>query len=636
MLFKIHSDKTPKGDQPQAIAKLVENSNQRNQTLLGVTGSGKTFTIANVIEKLQKPTIVICPNKTLAAQFFCEIKELFPENAVEYFVSYYDYYQPESYIARTDTYIEKEATINEQIDTMRHAATQALLERSDTIVVASVSCIYGVGLPEYYYNSRQILSVGKRINIQELSRKLVTIQYKRNDISLERGNFRIHGDTFEIFPSQHTNLAWRISFFGDEIERIDEINPRTGKKEKKLETVTIYPNTHYMIDGETIRDVCENIRTELKERIDYFHSNNKLLEEQRVRERIMYDIEMIANTGSCKGIENYSRYLSGGKPGDPPPTLFEYLPKDALVVVDESHVTVPQLRAMYNGNKARKTALSEYGFRLPSCLDNRPLKFEEWDEIRPNTIFVSATPGEWEMYESRGFVVEQILRPTGLLDPVIEIRPIKTQVDELIGYAKDCVSVGLRVIAVTLTKKMAEYLSEYLVENGIKAKYLHSDITTIERIEIIKDFRTGVFDVLVGINLLREGMDIPECGLVAVLDADKEGFLRSKTSLIQTMGRAARNKCGRVILFADEITDSIKSAMEETNRRRQIQDEYNKKHGIIPENVKKTISSLVGEIYKKSEKSIEDLELEMIACAENLEFERAAKIRDMLKRIKEE
>lgn len=634
MLFKIYTDKTPKGDQPRAIESLCANSNLRNQVLLGVTGSGKTFTIAKVIEKLQKPTLVVCSNKTLAAQFFAEIKELFPNNAVEYFVSYYDYYQPESYIARTDTYIEKESTINEQIDIMRYSATKSLLERRDVIVVASVSCIYGVGLPEEYYESRVCITEDDVIDLNKLAKDLTKIQYQRNNVALERGSFRIKGDTFDIFPSHFANKAWRVSFFGDDVEKIEEINPNTGQVIKRVKAVTIYPNTHYMANGEKVKKICDEIREELRKRIEYFSSNGKLIEEQRVRERVLYDIEMLESTGMCKGIENYSRYLTGREPGQPPPTLFEYLPKDALLVVDESHVSVPQIRAMYNGDKARKTALSEYGFRLPSCLDNRPLKFEEWDDIRPNTIFVSATPGDWELDHAGSAVIEQIIRPTGLLDPEIIIRPVKTQVDELIGYIKDCVKGDMRILVITLTKKMAEYLSEYLVENGIKSKYLHSDVETLERVEIIKDLRMGVFDVLIGINLLREGVDIPECGLVAILDADKEGFLRSRTSLIQTIGRAARNKCGKVILFADQITDSIKHAVEETERRRAIQKEYNDEHGIVPESITKTISSFAKGVGLDKNTSIEKLEEEMKYFAENLEFEKAAKIRDRIKNIK--
>lgn len=633
MLFKLHTDKKPNGDQPKAIKFLTDHASARSQVLLGVTGSGKTFTIANVIQNLQRPTLVLCPNKTLAAQFYEELKDLFPENAVEYFVSYYDYYQPESYIARTDTYIEKEATINEHIDIMRHSATQALLERRDTVVVASVSCIYGLGVPTCYFESRKVLYKGQRIDTHVLAKNLVEIHYQRNNISLERGFFRIHGDVFEIFPSQFENKAWRILFFGDKIESIEEINPSTGKKISITEKITIYPNTHYMANSKVIHKMCEDIRLELKDRLDYFYKNNKLLEAQRIKERVLYDIEMLESTGICKGIENYARYLAGKNPGDPPDTLFEYLPKDALLVVDESHISIPQISGMYHGNKSRKLSLSEYGFRLPSCLDNRPLTFEEWDSMRPNTIFVSATPGEWDIHEAQGNITEQIIRPTGLLDPEIIISPVSTQIDDLISYIKENTKVGLRILVVTLTKKMAEYLAEYLIENGIKSKYLHSDVPTLERVEIIKDLRTGVFDVLIGINLLREGVDIPECGLVAILEADKEGFLRSRTSLIQTIGRAARNKAGKVILFADEITDSMKYAIAETNRRRAIQDAYNKAHGIVPENIKRGITTFMSKEMLKNGKSIEELKEEMKQYAANLEFEKAAKIRDKIKKL---
>lgn len=633
MSFKISSDKKPSGDQPNAIKYLTDNINLRNQVLMGVTGSGKTFTIANVIQNVQKPTLVICPNKTLAAQFFAEMKDLFPENAVEYFVSYYDFYQPESYIARTDTYIEKEATINEQIDVMRHSATQALFERRDVIVVASVSCIYGLGVPKNYFESRKKIMVGEKIDINALAKELISIRYQRNNITLERGFFRIQGDTFEIFPSQFENKAWRLSFFGDDVDQIEEINPRTGQRICKIKEISIYPNTHFLANDATIKTMCDQIMEELKEQIQYFDEHDKLVEKQRIRERVLYDIEMLKNTGSCRGIENYSRYLAQKNAGDPPDTLFDYLPNDALLVVDESHVTVPQINGMYNGNKSRKLSLSEYGFRLPSCLDNRPLKFEEWDRMRPSTIFVSATPGEWEVTESRGAIVEQIIRPTGLLDPEIVIRPIKTQVDELIGYIQDNIKSGLRVLVITLTKKMAEYLSEYLIENGIKAKYLHSDVETLERVEIITGLRTGEFDVLIGINLLREGVDIPECGLVAILEADKEGFLRSRTSLIQTIGRAARNKAGKVILFADQITDSIKYAVGETERRRKIQEGYNTKHGITPENIKKSLNSFIT-INNTQSKSLEELEAEMEQYAKELEFEKAAKVRDLINKYK--
>lgn len=631
MLFEIISDKTPSGDQPKSIEFLVKNSDQRNQLLLGVTGSGKTYTIAKVIEKLQKPTLVISPNKTLAAQFYYEVKELFPNNSVEYFVSYYDYYQPESYIARTDTYIEKEATINEKIDRMRHSATRALFERKDVIIVASVSCIYGVGLPDFYHDSRKIISVGDKISIKDLSKYLVGINYKRNDVSINRGTFRINGDTFYVFPSHTDDICWKISFFGDDVEKIEELSAKTSKVIDIINTITIYPNSHYLADTKELKRIVQEIKLELKERLDFFYENNKLLEAQRIKERVLYDLELLEQTGTCKGIENYSRYLTGRMPGEPPPTLFEYMPKDSLLVVDESHVSIPQIRAMYNGDRARKTNLAEYGFRLPSCVDNRPLKFEEWDNIRPNTIFVSATPGDYEINLSNGFITEQIIRPTGIVDPEIIIKPAKNQVDILLDYINQYIKLEQRVMVVTLTKKMAEYLSEYLVENGIKAKYLHSDIETLERVEIIKELRSGVFDVLIGINMLREGMDIPECGLVAILDADKEGFLRSGTSLIQTIGRAARNKDGVVVLFADQITDSMKYAINETNRRRKIQQEYNKKHNIVPKSIVSTVKSFN---FNKTEKTIPELEEEMRLLAENLDFENAAKIRDKIKILK--
>lgn len=631
MLFEIISDKVPSGDQPNSIEFLIKNSDQKNQLLLGVTGSGKTYTIAKVIEKLQKPTLIISPNKTLAAQFYYEMKELFPNNSVEYFVSYYDYYQPESYIARTDTYIEKEATINEKIDRMRHSATRALFERKDVIIVASVSCIYGVGLPDFYHDSRKIISVGDKISINELSKYLVGINYKRNDISINRGTFRVNGDTFYVFPSHTDDICWKISFFGNDVEKIEELNAKTGKVICKNDTITIYPNSHYLADTKELKRIVQQIKLELKERLSFFKENNRFIEEQRVRERVLYDIEMLEQTGTCKGIENYSRYLTGRMPGEPPPTLFEYMPKDSLLVVDESHVSIPQIRAMYNGDRARKTNLAEYGFRLPSCVDNRPLKFEEWDNIRPNTIFVSATPGDYEINLSNGFITEQIIRPTGIVDPEIIIKPAKNQVDILLDYINQYIKLEQRVMVVTLTKKMAEYLSEYLVENGIKAKYLHSDIETLERVEIIKELRSGVFDVLIGINMLREGMDIPECGLVAILDADKEGFLRSGTSLIQTIGRAARNKDGVVVLFADQITDSMKYAINETNRRRKIQQDYNNKHNIIPKSIISTVKSFN---FDKMEKTIPELEEEMKMFAENLDFENAAKIRDKIKMIK--
>lgn len=652
--FKIESSFQPQGDQPQAIQSLVKSlrENNRNQVLLGVTGSGKTFTIANVIQELQRPTLVLAPNKTLAAQLYGEMKEFFPNNTVEYFVSYYDYYQPEAYVPRTDTYIEKEASINEQLDRMRHAATRALLEKDDAIIVASVSCIYGIGGVETYSGMVIPINKGLEITPQNLSRKLSEIQYKRNDFMLQRGTFRIKGDTFEIFPSHLDDRAWRLSFFGDEIESVQEIDPLTGEIMTTLEQVKVYPNSHYVTPTPTIHQAIKHIQADLQERLKEFEEAGKLLEAQRLRERVTFDIEMLQSTSFCSGIENYSRYLTGRPPGSAPPTLFEYLPKDGLLVVDESHISVPQLSAMYKGDASRKNTLSEHGFRLPACKDNRPLKFEEWDELRPQTVFVSATPGPWEMAQTQGEYVEQVIRPTGLLDPVCEIRPTKDQVDDLIAECLKRAKKQERVLVTTLTKKMAEALTEYMSEAGLKVRYIHSDVDTLERIEIIRDLRLGIFDVLIGINLLREGLDIPECSLVAILDADKEGYLRSKTSLIQTIGRAARNLHGIAILYADRMTKSMDAALEEANRRRHQQEAYNQEHGLTPASIQKRIQDIGGQIYagkeaerkakqeslltpKQAEKKIEKLRKEMLKAASDLDFEQAASIRDQIKEIEQ-
>ena len=652
--FAIKSLFKPSGDQPQAIKKIVDNlkKNQRNQTLLGVTGSGKTFTMAHVIEKLQKPTLILAPNKTLAAQLFSEMKSIFPNNSVEYFVSYYDYYQPEAYVPRSDTYIEKESSINEQIDRMRHSATRALFERKDVIIVASVSCIYGIGSPETYSTMTFNLSKNELIKRSHLITKLVELQYIRNDINFHRGTFRVRGDIIDIFPSHYDDCSWRISFFGEKIESITSTDPLTGKKNGELNFVKIFPNSHYVTPKPTLDLAIKNIKIELEKRINFFKNKKKFLEAERIEQRTNFDIETIEATGNCSGIENYSRYLTGRKPGEPPPTLFEYLPNDALIFVDESHVSIPQLHGMYKGDYSRKSNLSEYGFRLPSCLDNRPLKFEEWEKMRPNTIFVSATPSDWEIKISDGLLVEQLVRPTGLTDPLCEIKPASSQVDDLMDECKRTIKKSQRVLVTTLTKKMAEDLTEYFEEANLKVRYLHSDIDTLERIEIIRELRMGKFDILVGINLLREGLDIPECGLVAILDADKEGFLRSKTSLIQTIGRAARNVDGKVILYADKKTKSIIQAIEETNRRRDKQIEYNKKNNITPETIKKDINNILESVYEKDvytvkidnkkyetkkkdlKPYIKNLEKEMLSHAANLEFEEAAKIRDKLKKIK--
>lgn len=648
-LFKLNSDFSPSGDQPQAIKALVAGiqNHERDQVLLGVTGSGKTYTIANTIAALQRPALVMAPNKTLAAQLYSEMKEFFPENAVEYFVSYYDYYQPEAYVARTDTYIEKESSINEQIDRMRHSATRAVLERSDVIIVASVSCIYGIGKVESY--SEMVLDVAKdsTISQQELIRQFIVLQYKRNDIDFHRGTFRVRGDVIEIFPVHYEDRAWRLSFFGDDIEYIHEVDPLTGEKLCALEKFRLYPNSHYVVPGPTIDQAIKMIRGELDNRLKELKDQNKLVEAQRLEQRTNFDIEMMSATGACAGIENYSRYLTGKNPGDPPPTLFEYLPKNAVLVIDESHVSVPQIGGMYRGDAVRKSTLCEFGFRLPSCMDNRPLKFEEWDSMRPQTIYVSATPGPWELEQTHGEFIEQIIRPTGLIDPVCIVRPTKNQVDDLIAECLKCSEQNQRVLVTTLTKRMAEALSEYLSEAGVKTQYLHSDVETLERIKIIRDLRLGIYDVLVGINLLREGLDIPECSLVAILDADKEGFLRSRTSLIQTIGRAARNLNGKAILYADNITDSMKYAIDETNRRREKQQAFNAANGITPESVRKAIQTSFCEkaevvttdpilSSKEIKKLIIKLEKQMLAAAANLEFEEAARIRDQITKLEKQ
>jgi len=645
----------PNGDQPRAIGELVNGlqAGDRDQVLLGVTGSGKTFTMAKVIETVQRPTLILAPNKTLAAQLYGEMKSFFPENAVEYFVSYYDYYQPEAYVPRTDTYIEKDAQINEQIDRMRHSATQSLLERNDVVIVASVSCIYGIGSVETYSRMVVKLEAGGQIDRDVLVKGLVEQQYRRNDNFFARGTFRIRGESVDLWPSHLEDRAWRVSLFGDEIEAIREFDPLTGEITAEMERVSIYANSHYVTPRPTLTQAITRIKDELKEHLAKLHAEGKLLEAQRLEQRTIFDIEMMETTGSCKGIENYSRYLTGRNPGEPPPTLFEYLPDNALLVVDESHVTVPQIGGMYRGDYARKTVLSEYGFRLPSCTDNRPLKFEEWDTYRPASIFVSATPGPWEMERTGGAFAEQVIRPTGLVDPVTEIRPVEKQVDDLLAECREVAKHGGRVLVTTLTKRMAEDLTEYMTEAGIRVRYLHSDIDTLERIEIIRDLRKGVFDVLIGINLLREGLDIPECALVAILDADKEGFLRSTTSLIQTIGRAARNVDGRVVLYADVMTDSLRRALEETARRRAKQEAWNKEHGITPQTIRRDISSALQSIYEQDyvtvdalegeetaqfigkdlKATIAELERKMRVAAADLEFETAARLRDEIKRL---
>ncbi|NDH59437.1 MAG: excinuclease ABC subunit UvrB [Proteobacteria bacterium] len=647
--FKIKSDFKPAGDQPEAIKKLVNGANkdQFNQVLLGVTGSGKTFTMAKVIEATNRPALILAPNKTLAAQLYGEMKTFFPDNAVEYFVSYYDYYTPEAYVPRSDTYIEKEASINEQIDRMRHSATRSLLERDDVLIVASVSCIYGLGSVEAYSKMTLTLQKNYDYNREEIIKSLVALQYKRNDQNFYRGTFRARGEYLEIFPSHLEDRAWRLCLFGDKLEQIEEFDPLTGDKVRELSLVKVYANSHYITPKPTIEQAVINIKKELEITLKKHRAENKLLEAQRLEERTKFDLEMIEATGSCAGIENYSRFLSGRKPGEPPPTLFEYFPDNTLIFVDECHVTVPQLNGMYKGDRSRKSTLAEYGFRLPSCMDNRPLKFEEWDLMRTQTVFVSATPGPWELEQTKGKYIDQVIRPTGLIDPVVEIRPAKNQVDDLMHECKRVVENNYRVLVTTLTKKMAEDLTEYLHENGIKVRYLHSDIDTLERIEIMRDLRMGVFDVLVGINLLREGLDIPECALVGILDADKEGFLRSETSLIQTIGRAARNVDGKVILYADKETKSIKKAVAETDRRRNIQIAYNKKHKISATSVKKEISDILESVYEKDyvkisegsnvggnlKKHLKALDKKMKDAASNLEFEEAAKIRDEIRKL---
>jgi excinuclease ABC subunit B len=653
--LSVASDYQPAGDQPTAIAELVAGvrGGERDQVLLGVTGSGKTFTMAKVIEAVQRPTLILAPNKTLAAQLYGEMRGFFPDNAVEYFVSYYDYYQPEAYVPRTDTYIEKDSQINEQIDRMRHAATQSVLERGDTVIVASVSCIYGIGSVETYAKMVVKLQLGGRIDRDALARALVELQYRRNDATFQRGTFRLRGEVVDIFPSHYEDRAWRVSLFGDEIDSISEFDPLTGEISAALRDVTVYANSHYVTPRPTLAQAVADIKIELKERLAQFIAEGKLLEAERLQQRTTFDLEMIETTGSCKSIENYSRYLSGRNAGEPPPTLFEYLPENAMLIVDESHVTVPQVGGMERGDHVRKSVLSEFGFRLPSCMDNRPLKFAEWEHYRPQTLFVSATPGPWELERTQGVFAEQVIRPTGLIDPVTDVRPVERQVDDLLGEIHATAQKGGRVLVTVLTKRMAEDLTDYLTEHGVKVRYLHSDVDTLERIEIIRDLRLGVFDVLVGINLLREGLDIPECMLVAILDADKEGFLRSQTSLVQTIGRAARNVDGRVILYADTMTRSLRFAIEETARRRDKQRAWNEANGITPTSIKKQIGRVLESVFEQDyitvapvadaqvvefvgkdlKASIAELEKRMRASAADLEFEEAARLRDELRRL---
>ena len=655
MPFKIVSENQPKGDQPQAIKKLIKglSENKRSQVLLGVTGSGKTFTIANVIEKYNRPTLIMAPNKTLAAQLYEELKVLFPENAVEYFVSYYDYYQPEAYVPRSDTFIEKESSINEQIDRFRHSATRSLVERNDVIIVASVSCIYGIGAVDSYSQMTLEIKKGQSINLMNFLRELVDLQYKRNNIDFRRGMFRVTGDRVDIFPAHLEDIAWRVSFFGDEIEGIKEFDPLTGEFIQEFDEVKIFANSHYITTKPRLEKAIKEIKNDLKIRLDDFDRDKKLLEHQRLKERTNFDLEMIQATGTCSGIENYSRYLSGRKSGDAPPTLYEFIPENALLIIDESHVTVPQIKGMYLGDRSRKSTLSDYGFRLPSCLDNRPLKFEEWDMMRPSTIFLSATPGPWELEEVDHKYVEQVIRPTGLIDPECEIRSTVNQVEDLMGEIQKTIDKKNRVLITTLTKKNSEDLTNYLKEHNYRVEYMHSDVDTINRIKLIRSLRMGEIDIIVGINLLREGLDIPECGLVAVLDADKEGFLRSKTSLVQTIGRAARNVDGKVILYADIKTKSIQAALEETEYRKQKQIEYNKINKITPRSVKRNIGEIIESIYEKDtytvslsktddlspskfEKHLQKLEKKMLSAAENLDFEKAAMYRDEIRKIKKD
>ena len=653
--FVMDTDFDPAGDQPTAIAELSAAilGGERNQVLLGATGTGKTFTMAKVIEETQKPAIILAPNKTLAAQLYGEFKGFFPDNAVEYFVSYYDYYQPEAYVPRSDTYIEKESQINEQIDRMRHSATRALLERDDVIIVASVSCIYGIGSVETYGAMTQELIAGEIYNQREVIANLVAQQYRRNDQAFQRGTFRVRGDILEIFPAHLEDRAWRLSFFGDDLESIIEFDPLTGQKTNIFDKIRIYANSHYVTPKPTMKQAIVNIKKELKIRLDQLVADGKLLEAQRLEQRTNFDIEMLEATGVCNGIENYSRYLTGRNPGEPPPTLFEFIPDPAIVFADESHVSIPQIGGMYRGDYRRKFTLAEHGFRLPSCMDNRPLKFEEWDAMRPQSIYVSATPGKWELEQTTGIFTEQVIRPTGLLDPEVEIRPVEMQVDDLLDEVRKVSQFGYRTLVTTLTKRMAEDLTEYMHEQGIRVRYMHSDIDTIERIEILRDLRLGTFDVLVGINLLREGLDIPECGLVAILDADKEGFLRSETSLVQTIGRAARNVDGRVIMYADRITGSMERALAETNRRREKQQAYNLENGITPETVKKNVEDILAGLYKGDtdqsrvtanvdtklqggsnlQAVLDGLRTDMLKAAENLEFEEAARLRDEVRRL---